>query len=251
MDSLEAAMEETRSVSVELEEGPVGQLFNISWSKRTSHLRVDVVGWNGRIGRRGCWRSSGLPALRAAMSFAFVASDFLEGKLIGIPHPRRLGRHVVGDDGKRRWLVKAGLIVGVGEKGSESVEGFALIIVEVGERAVSIVALDGVGEALRGRKNEILGGGDRRMDSGWIPSDGVSDAFGARVDDPDFETAVRVEGRTNVPCVDGVRRPCCARGVAFVGKAARTQRSDWCAIEIEGSVDLCVRGEFRVDAGAS
>lgn len=250
MDSLEAAMEETRSVSVELEERPVGQLFNISWSKRTSHLRVDV-GRHGRLGRRWCWRSGGLPAARAAVLFAFVASDFGEGKLIGIPHPRRLGRHVVGNDGKLRWLVKAGLIVGVGKEIGESVEGFALIIGEEVECAIRVVAADGVGEALRGRKNEILCGWNRCMHSGGIPSDGVSGAFGARVDDPDFETAIRVEGRTDIPCIDGVRRPCSAGGVPFVGKAARTERRDWGAIVIECSVDLSVSGELGVDARAS
>lgn len=86
------------------------------------------------------------------------------------------------------------------------------------------------------------------MNGGWVPRDGVGDAFRTRVDDPDLEAAVRVHSRADVPGVDGMRRPRCALRTALVGQAASAERRDGRSIVVVDAVDLGVSGESGIDS---
>jgi hypothetical protein len=69
--------------------------------------------------------------------------------------------------------------------------------------------------------------------------------------EPHFETTVRVQGRAYIPAFGCVRGPRPTHSGGDVGEDARARRGKWCAVKIEGAVDLCPGGETRVDARAA
>jgi hypothetical protein len=83
------------------------------------------------------------------------------------------------------------------------------------------------------------------------PRDGVGDAFGARIPQPNAVATVGIKGWASVPAVQSMSRPGGAVGGFFVNEDADARWRDGSAIEIVAAMELGVGGELWVEAGAA
>ena len=70
----------------------------------------------------------------------------------------------------------------------------------------------------------------------------IDDAFGACVGGPYSVAAGVSGGRAEIPAVDGVGGPCSADGWLFVDDNLGAWRCEWCAVEVEETVDESLGG---------
>ena len=83
-----------------------------------------------------------------------------------------------------------------------------------------------------------VGGGERHGNFRRKPGDGVRNAFGSGFEHPNGVTSIRVEGRTGVPSIIGMRRPRRSVVRLFVDEDTN---AGWCnggAVEVVGAIEL-------------
>ena len=106
---------------------------------------------------------------------------------------------------KHRRRVEFGALVTIAENVAEFLDGIAFFSLQIVEDA----GLLGLGERSRkfldGRDDFVLGCHYRGANKGWVPIDRGDDAISAGLDHEDFDTAIGVHSRTDIPSVTGVR----------------------------------------------
>jgi hypothetical protein len=111
--------------------------------------------------------------------------------------------------------------------------------------------IQGSGDVVEASQDEIVGGGEGHGDLGREPRDGVGDAFGARVPQPNAVAAVGIKGWASVPTIQRMRRPGGAVGGFVMDEDANARWCDRSPIEIIAAMELGIGRELGVDAGAA
>ena len=85
----------------------------------------------------------------------------------------------------------------------------------------------------------IDGGGRWHWDLAGEPRNSVSDALGAGFIGPHCVASIGVHGGAKVPTINAMGCPTVAHAGFFMDDDAGARRSNRCAIEVKGSMELC------------
>lgn len=111
--------------------------------------------------------------------------------------------------------------------------------------------LQGKSDVVETGENQVIRGGERHGNLGREPRDGVGDAFGTGIPQPDRVTAVGIKGGADIPPVEGMGGPGGTLGGLVVDKDADAGRGNRRAVEVEVAEELSPRRQFGIEPGAT
>jgi hypothetical protein len=111
--------------------------------------------------------------------------------------------------------------------------------------------LKGKSDVVQARKNEVSRGGERHGNLGREPGDSVGDALGTGVPQPDRVATVRIQGRADIPTVEGMGGPSGALGGLVVNEDTDAGRGNGGAVEVKMAKKLRPSRQLGIETGAT